>query len=82
MQDFYDLIDTYATLNNIDRAEVLHLWYRGSIGVEELLNAVLEDEGIFGYTQRIMCTVRLLGARCIKDHNLDPWKEGADHHEA
>lgn len=75
MQDFYDIIDTYATLHGIDRAEALHQWYRGSIGVEELLEAILEDEGIFGYTQQIIRTVRLLGAQSIKDHNVDPWKE-------
>ena len=74
MENFYDIIDTYATLHDIDRSEVLHLWYRGTIGVEELLEATLEDEGIFGYTQRIMRTVRLLGDRSIKDHNVNPWK--------
>jgi len=75
MEDFYSIIDTYATLHDIDRAEALHLWYRGSIGVEELLEATLEDEGIFGYAQKIIRTVRLLGARSIKDHKVDPWKE-------
>lgn len=74
MENFYDIIDTYATLHNIDRAEALHLWYRGTIGVEDLLEATLENEGIFGYTQRIMHTVLLLWDRSIKDHNVNPWK--------
>lgn len=78
MEDFYDLLDTYASIHHIDRNETLYLWYRGTIGVEELLETMLEDEGIFGYTQRIMRTVRLLGARSIKDHGTDPWKEGAE----
>lgn len=80
MQDFYDLIDIYATLHDIDRGEALHLWYRGALGVEELLEAMLEDEGIFGYTEKIMRSVRLLGTRSIKDHKVDPWQEGADQH--
>lgn len=75
MQDFYDIIDTYATLRDIDRAEALNLWYRRSIDVEDLLKALLEDEGIFGYTQQIIRTVRILGDRSIKDHKVDPWKE-------
>lgn len=74
-QDFYDILDTYAMQHNMEPAAALEQWYRGGIGVQELLEATLEDEGIFGYADRIIRTVRVLGARSRKDHGEDPWKE-------
>ena len=75
MQDFYDIIDVYATQHDFDKSDVLDLWYQGTLGVEELLEAVLEEEGIFGYTQIITRTVRVLGAQSRQDRGKDPWKE-------
>ncbi len=75
MEDFYDIIDAYATQHNFDKSDVLDLWYQGTLGVEELLEAVLKEEGIFGYTQIITRTVRLLATRSRQDHRKDPWKE-------
>lgn len=74
MFNFYDLIDTYATLNKIEKAEVLHLWYRGNITAEDLLNAYLEDEGIFGYTDTLVRIIKTLAFQSIRDGHDDPWK--------
>lgn len=76
MADFYDLIDTYAQLNNIDRAEVLHLWYRGNINAEDLLEAVLEDEGFFGNTTFLINAIKTLAFRSRRDGKEDPWAPG------
>ena len=75
MEDFYTILDTYAQQHNLEPAAALEQWYRGGIGVQELLEAMLEDEGIFGYTSLILRTVRTLGAQSRKDHGVDPWKE-------
>lgn len=74
MFNFYDLIDTYATLNKIEKAEVLHLWYRGCITAEDLLNAYLEDEGIIGYTDTLVRIIKTLAFQSIRDGHEDPWK--------
>lgn len=71
--NFYDLINTYATLNNIDKSEVLHLWYRGVITAEDLLNAALEDEGIFGYTSTLVSIIKTLGFQSQRDGFGNPW---------
>lgn len=75
MEDFYTILDTYAQQHNLEPASALEQWYRGGIGVQELLEATLEEEGIFGYTSMIIRTVRTLGAQSRKDHGEDPWKE-------
>lgn len=75
MMDFYDLIDTYAQLNGIDKNEVLHLWYRGVIGPEELLQAWLNDEGIYGYKDSLVRIIKTLGAQSRKDGLGDPWND-------
>ena len=74
MFDFYDLIDTYATLNHLDRAETLHLWYRGNITAEDLLNAYLEDEGIFGYTDTLVKIIKMLNHQSKRDGHEAPWE--------
>lgn len=74
MMEFYDLIDTYADLHDIDRAEVLHLWYRGSITAADLLEADLENEGIFGYREHLINVIKVLGAQAQKDHKQNPWE--------
>lgn len=74
MFNFYDLIDTYATLNKIEKTEVLHLWYRGNITAEDLLNAYLEDEGIIGYTDTLVRIIKTLAFQSIRDGHDDPWK--------
>ena len=73
MMDFYDLIDTYAELHDMDRAEALHLWYRGSIDAADLLEADLENEGIFGYRGHLVNVIKCLGAQSEKDHKRNPW---------
>lgn len=70
---FYDLIDTYAALNKIDKAEALHLWYRGNITARDLLEATLEDEGIFGYTEMLVNVIKTLGFQSMKDGKGNPW---------
>ena len=75
MQDFYDIINIYAEHNDINPGEARALWRYGRISVEDLLNAVLEEEGIFGYTSKIIDTVRILGAQSRQDRGEDPWKE-------
>ena len=75
MQDFYDIINIYAEHNDIDPGEARALWRYGRISVENLLNAVLEEEGIFGYTSKIIDIVRILGAQSRQDRGKDPWKE-------
>ena len=78
MMDFYDLIDTYATLHDMSKHEALHLWNRGSITATDLLEADLNDEGIFGYTEHLINVIKILGDRSIKDEKGNPWtnKEG------
>ncbi len=73
MMDFYDLIDTYATLRDMSKDETLHLWYRGSITAADLLEADLENEGIYGYTQHLINVIKVLGDRSKKDGKGDPW---------
>lgn len=73
MMDFYDLIDTYAQLHDIDKNEALHLWYRGSINAADLLQAELENEGIYGYTEHLINVIRVLGDRSKKDGKGNPW---------
>ena len=75
MENFYDIIEIYAEHKGISPGEVRVSWRYGTLSVEELLNAVLEEEGIFGYTQKIIRTVRILGARSRQDRGEDPWKE-------
>lgn len=60
--DFYKLLDTYATLNNIDRNEALHQWYRGNLDAGNLLEAFLNDEGIFGYRDTLVKIIKILNA--------------------
>lgn len=79
--NFYDLIDTYATLHKIDRSEVLHLWYRGSIDATSLLAACLEDEGILGYTESLISIIRVLGFQSIRDGFGNPWTLEVQHEE-
>lgn len=73
MIDFYDLIDTYATLNKIDKNEALHLWYRGTIDAGDLLKAQLNDEGIFGYGEHLINAITVLTNRAKKDNCYCPW---------
>ena len=75
MMDFYDLLDTYAQLNNIDRAEALHLWYRESIDTTDLLKACLEDEGIIGYEYHLINIITALTKQATKDKKYCPWME-------
>lgn len=65
--DFYDLLDTYAELHDIDRAEALHLWYRGAINAGDLIEADLENEGIYGYREHLMNMIRVLDKQLKKD---------------
>lgn len=74
MFNFYKLIDIYAEANNLDKAAVLELWYRGNITAEDLLNAYLEDEGIFGYTDTLVRIIKTLAFQSIRDGHDDPWK--------
>ena len=74
MFNFYKLIDIYAEANNINKAEALHLWYRGNITAEELLDAYLKDEGIFGYTETLVSIIKTLAFQSIRDGHEDPWK--------
>lgn len=74
MYNFYKLIDTYAELNNIDRAEALHLWYRGNITAEDLLDAYLKNEGILGYTDTLVSIIKTLAFQSIRDGHEEPWK--------
>ena len=75
MQDFYSILDIYADQHGMSPATALEKWYRGGISVRDLLENFLEEEGIFGYTDIVIRTVRTLGAQCRKDHGEDPWKE-------
>lgn len=73
MVNFYDIIDTYADLHHMDKSEVLHLWYRGSIDAKDLLEADLENEGIFGYLEHILDIMKTLQHRSQKDGHGNPW---------
>lgn len=73
MANFYDLIDTYAMLNGIDKNEALHLWYRGVIGPEELLQAWLNNEGIYGYKDSLVSIIKTLGFQSQRDGFGNPW---------
>lgn len=73
MPDFYDLIDTYASINNMDKSDVLDLWYRGTITAADLLEADLKNEGIFGYREHLINVIRVLEERTQKDHKRNPW---------
>lgn len=73
MVDFYDLIDIYAGLHDIDKTEALHLWYRGAINAEDLLDAFLEDQGIFGYSSILISTIKTLAFQSKRDGKGDPW---------
>lgn len=75
MMDFYDLIDTYAELHDMDRAEVLHQWHRGGIDAADLLEADLENEGIFGYREHLINVIKVLGKQAQKDHKQNPWAD-------
>lgn len=74
MFNFWDLIDTYATLNGIGKAEAIHLWYKGCITAEDLLDAYLKDEGIIGYTDTLVRIIKTLAFQSIRDGHEDPWK--------
>ena len=74
MTNFYDLIDTYAEYMGIDKTEVLHLWYRGSINAEDLISAYLENEGIYGYGQELISIIRTLKHQSARDGKPDPWQ--------
>lgn len=74
MKDFYDLIDIYATMNQIDKNEALHLWYRGRINALDLMQAYLEDEGIVGYENDIIQVLRVITEQARKDQKcIDIW---------
>lgn len=73
--DFYDLLDTYAQLNNIDPAEALHLWYRESIDTTDLLKAYLEYEGIMGYEYTLINIITTLTKQAAKDKKYCPWMD-------
>ena len=74
MFNFYYLIDIYAKYHNINKNEVLHLWYRGNITAEDLLGAYLENQGIIGYTDTIIAIVKTLGFQSVRDGNENPWE--------
>ena len=74
MINFYDLIDTYATMNDIDQSEVLHMWYRGAIDAGDLLKAWLENEGIYGYTDYLIAVIKTLNTATKEDNLYNPWK--------
>lgn len=67
MMDFYDLLDTYAGLHDIDLAEALHLWYRGAIDAGDLLEADLENEGIYNYREHLINMIKVLNTQMKKD---------------
>ena len=60
MMDFYNLLDIYAELNEIDTEEALQLWYRGTLTPRALIQAYLNNEGIYGYTDSIIQVFRIL----------------------
>lgn len=74
MFNFYKLIDIYAEVNDLDKTTVLHLWYRGNITAEDLLNAYLEYEGIIGYTDTLVKIIKTLAFQSIRDGHDNPWK--------
>lgn len=70
---FYDILDTYARINDIDKSEALHQYYRGAITPEAMLRAVLEEEGIFGYSEYLIDVIKTLGFHHQKEGFENPW---------
>ena len=73
MISFYDILDIYAEVNNMDKSEALHQYYRGAITPENILAAVLENEGIFGYNQHLIEVIKTLGFHHQKEGMGNPW---------
>ena len=73
MANFYDLIDTYADIHHMDKSEVLHLWYRGVVTAIDLLEADLENEGIYGYSDHLVNVIKTLGFQSQRDGFGNPW---------
>lgn len=73
LTSFWDIIDTYADIHHMDKAEVLHLWYRGVITAADLLKADLENEGIYGYEEHLVSIIKTLGFQSQRDGFGNPW---------
>lgn len=55
----YDILRTYAEMNNMTIKEAM-IWYqKGAITSYELFEAFLNYEGIMGYTQKIVTAFRI-----------------------
>ena len=73
MINFYDILDIYAEVNDMDKSDALHQYYRGAITPESILKAVLENEGIFGYGEYIIEVIKTLGFHHQKEGFGNPW---------
>lgn len=71
--NFYDVLDIYAEVNNLDKSEALHQYNRGAVTPESILKAVMENEGIYGYGEYLICVIKTLGFHHQKEGFGNPW---------
>lgn len=55
---FVDICKAYAELHDMNAVEVINQFNKGLITQHELFDAFLQNEGIFGYTQKIITAFR------------------------
>lgn len=53
-----DICKAYGEMHGLGTKEVFDLYLNGNISQYELMNSFLENEGIFGYTQKIITAMR------------------------
>lgn len=53
MKDIYELLESYAEMNNLEIPETINQYVNGHITNNELWIAWLEYEGIYGYDEKI-----------------------------
>ena len=53
-----DICKAYGELHDLKTKEVFDLYLDGGISKYEVLNGYLENEGIIGYTERIISAMR------------------------
>ena len=55
---FVDICKAYAEVHGMNTVEVINQHNKGLITQYELFDAFLQNEGIFGYTQKIISAFR------------------------
>lgn len=53
-----DICKAYGEMHDLGTKEVFDLYLDGAISQYELLDGFLQNEGIFGYTQKIITAMR------------------------